>query len=183
MRVNQYINKSYCNQLGIHTNDTEIIFTRKWFDPLSLMIIIPFFLLSLTAMLNYKVCLTQNVTFELLYYFIIPILFPIITYILLALIVNRSKIKVCKEQSTLDVIHGPIPWIGNKKISIDDIRRINIKESTTDKFFFLEFHSVFIEYKDKSEKKLVGGIFAYHQAQVIAKELNIFLTILEEEYL
>lgn len=87
-----------------------------------------------------------------------------ITYSVFALLVNRKDVVI--SPGSVQVIIGPLPWLGNKTVKNDEIRGVLVRERTSGKRGF----SYQIMYVDRARKErcLVASVKRSEQAEFIA---------------
>jgi hypothetical protein len=114
----------------------------------------------------------------------IMIVFPIghlavgfgITYYVIASLFNKTDI--CITSSYIESKTAPIPWIGNKKIPVQEITGIIVRERSGNRGSIT--YSVMYVDRNRREKKFISWLSAKDQADYISNNITDILGIKDE---
>ncbi len=94
-------------------------------------------------------------------------------------LVNRTLIRV--SMSEISVRHGPLPWLGNKRLPTAGILQLFCVETKLSrKDFNSHAYDVMVWYRDDSQEELVSGIENEQQALLIEREVERRLNLTKE---
>lgn len=102
-------------------------------------------------------------------------------YAAVAGLLNTSSIVVSKD--TLEIRHKPLPWPGNKKVNVEDVRQLYTKEKISrdsDKTATIAYQ-VYIVTRNGKDIKFVSGLEKSEQATFIEREIEKYLGIKKED--
>ena len=167
--------------LDMQYHDDYIEITRRWLSwgtTIKAVVFIGagYLLLNNFVIPNHDGALVKN---PLFLFFIVLSIGAI--YAALAGLLNTSSIVVSKD--TLDIRHKPLPWPGNKKINIEDVKQLYTKEKISrdsDKTATITYQ-VYIVTRNGEDIKLVSGLEKSEQATFIEREIEQFLGIKKED--
>lgn len=106
-------------------------------------------------------------------------------YSAVAGLLNKSSILVSKE--ALEVRHKPVPWPGNKRLLVEDIKQLYTKEkrsTDSDKNTTITYQVYVVTgNRNGNEKdiKLISGLEKNEQAVFIEREIEKYLGIIDED--
>lgn len=162
---------------------SQFILIYRWFT-LYHVAALAFCLVWNGFMLNWY----ENVTIEDFAEFNMAAYFPLLhvavgialAYYVLCGFINRTRIVVTR--SALTVRHGPLPWLGNRTFSSDEIDQLYCKEKTrqSGQGGSTTTYRVHVRTKSGYEKPLVTGLSTREQARYIEQEIEKFLEIRDE---
>jgi hypothetical protein len=107
---------------------------------------------------------------------VLMLLFPIghvavgigITYYVMAALVNKTD--VILHPSSIQVVTGPAPWIGNKKLDPSDVTEVIVRERSSGRG--RQTFDVMYAGQSRKEKKLVWRLPERDQAEYIAQTIR-----------
>lgn len=160
----------------------QLVLRRRWFSPVAFFMVFFCVLWDGFLFFWYGVALAQDDPPLMM------VVFPILhvaagvglTYWTLCLFVNRTEIRV--DTNTLEVRHRPLPWPGQRKISVHKIRQPFVKE----KISHTKNGGVNITYQvqaileDSSAVTLVRGLPNREEARYLESKLEEILGIEDE---
>lgn len=103
-----------------------------------------------------------------------------LTYIVLTGFFNTTQVRI--TGSNISVLHGPLPWPGNKNISTLDIQQVYCIQSFNSSSNYNNRRSspsydVCVMYQSGNREKLIGGIDQADQARYIEQQIESTLGI------
>jgi len=84
-----------------------------------------------------------------------------VNYLAFSFAANVTSIEINKDTLTLTVKNGPIPWPGNKTLSIADVQRAYAEEYPGKRG---TYYAVFVILKDFNKIRLIGSMKEHHLA-------------------
>lgn len=98
----------------------------------------------------------------------------VLTCGLIAGLVNRTEITFDRRQ--LSVWHGPLPWWGNRRLPLSEVRQLYTKASNIKKNGRPTYHLFYVT-RDGRSKKLLSGLDAAETALFIEQQIEGWLNI------
>jgi hypothetical protein len=100
-----------------------------------------------------------------------------LTYYVVASLVNKTDILI--SSSSLRVTTGPLPWIGNKDVTVDEIANVVVRLRSGNRGS--TSYSVMYADRSRKERKLVGFISQSDQAEFVAQTIRDSLGLIPQD--
>ncbi len=167
--------------IDINHHDGYIEITRRWLSWKvafrALVFIGAGFLLFNNFILpNQEGALTNNPVFLFFAVLMIGAIYSAVAGLL-----NTSSIYVSKE--AIKVRHKPLPWPGNKRLQVEDIKQLYAKEkrSTDSEKNTRITYEIYVVTGNGKDIKLIAGLEKNEQAVFIEREIEKYLSIKDED--
>lgn len=154
--------------------------TRRWFTPIFLFLVLFCIAWDSFLVFWYTMALTGNAPWLMIVFPVVHLAVGIgMTYYTLAGLVNTTVVAI--EDGQMEVRHGPLPWLGNRRLAAGDIRQLFCDESQNwnrrNSWGSPVTYNVNVVLADGQQCKLLSGLDDKGQALFYEQQLEAWLGI------
>ncbi|MEM6799415.1 MAG: hypothetical protein AAF589_07865 [Planctomycetota bacterium] len=171
--------------LDISDDGASLTIKRRWFTPAILFLV--FFCIAWDSFLVfwYSMAFGDDAPWLMIVFPIAHVAVGIgLTYFTVASLFNTTTIRVQRHELT--VSHGPIPWIGNHRVSTSRIRQLYCKEkrnlhnNDSSPGHVVTTYEVYLVFEDRKNLKLASSLSAIEEALAIEQAVEQYLDLPDE---
>jgi hypothetical protein len=153
--------------------------SRRWFSPMFLFLAVFCVFWNGFMLVWHGIALASGAWFMSLFGLLHTAVGLGLLYFTVAGFINATVI--CVAQGMIDVRHGPLPWPGNKSLSVHDVSQLYCRETVQhNKNGTQCTYEVMVLRQDNVRETLVKGLTDADQALYIEQELERHLRIQDQ---